>query len=125
MEALSGFAVMVIAVMAVVIVIMGLALWKHRTPAQEFRAVGAWAKEEVEQAGDWLKKTEPSALSEAEKLLERAQAWLTDTTKQDEKIAEHRDAIVALEAEKAQRAAMLKLHVEKLQALSTPPAASS
>lgn len=119
LQAMSGLAVMVIAVLAVIIVILGLALWKHRTPVQELQVLRGGAELAWTSLGTMGTTFEDAARTEAEKLLSRAEQWLTDTTAEDAKIAEHQQGIVNEQKIKASKAAMRKLHIEKLQALSS------
>lgn len=133
----NGVGTMVIVVLAIIVVLMGVVLWAKshptgkvaadlKTTEADAAALEVKARAAIAAAGSDLRAAEPTLTkmgtvirSDAERLLEKAEAWITDTSAEDASIAKLNEAISVQQASKANKQAMGRAHVEKLQAALT------
>lgn len=123
----NGVGVMVIVVLTIIVVLLGIKLWAMAHPtgkvAADLKTAEADTSGIVTRAEADLRAAEPTLTkmgtvirSDAERLLEKAEVWITDTTAEDTAIAGYQAKIAEQEVSKANKKALGRAHVDKLQA---------
>lgn len=124
----NGVGIMVIVVLTIIVVLLGIKLWAMAHPTGKVAADLKTAEADtsgivtraeaatLRAAGPTLSKMGTVIRSDAERLLEKAEAWITDTTAEDTAIAGYQAKIAEQEVSKANKKALGRAHVDKLQA---------
>lgn len=127
----NGIGLMVIVVLAILVVFMAIRLYAQAHPTSKVavdlnKAETDVSGFETRAAADIraaAEKVEPTVTTlgkdirtEAEKLLEKTESWITDTSAEDNKINEYNGKIAEQQASKANKLALGRAHVERLQA---------